>query len=77
MLLLATEEANQKKQREEEAGPACAEPAAEEGSGELKIKGHSLCGCSLVCLKLTSLLLQEIFSLGEVLLKVLPLSRIV
>ena len=40
MLLLATEEANQKKQREEEAGPACAEPAAEEWSGELKIKGH-------------------------------------
>ena len=37
----------------------------------------TLCACSLVCLKLTSLLLQEIFSLGEVLLKVLPLSRIV
>ena len=35
-LLLATEQADQDKQGEEEAGPARAEPAAEEGGGKLK-----------------------------------------
>ena len=59
MLLLASEEANQKKQGEEEAGPACAEPAAEEGSRELKIKGY--CVWPHVCETYLSIAARTIF----------------
>lgn len=46
-MLLAAEEANQEKQGEEEAGPACAEPATEEGGGELKIRFNCQRSCEI------------------------------